>query len=78
MTLIKGRNVMALFRLLLFLTLFAPIVYRAAADDGRGIDPNGRPITAASGTCDEGNGLDPHGGCHTTNLDAGPRIDPEG
>jgi hypothetical protein len=71
---------MALFRLLLLLALFSPVIYRAAADDGRGIDPNGRPgITANSLDCDEGNGLDPHGGCRTTNaLDAGVRIDPEG
>jgi hypothetical protein len=71
---------MALLRLLLFLALFSPIVYRAATDDGRGIDPNGRPgITAASSTnCDEGTGIDPHGGCRTNGLDAGVRIDPEG
>jgi hypothetical protein len=71
---------MALFRLLLLLALFSPIIYRAATDDGRGIDPNGRPGLASTSTnCDEGTGIDPHGGCRTTNgLDAGVRIDPEG
>jgi hypothetical protein len=71
---------MSLFRLLLFLALLSPIVYRAATDDGRGIDPNGRPgITTSSTSCDEGNGLDPHGGrCTNAALDAGVRIDPEG
>lgn len=69
---------MALFRLLLLLSLFAPFAYRTATDDGRGIDPNGRPL-AASSTCDEGSGLDPHGGrCTNNTLDGGGAMDPNG
>ena len=55
---------MALYPLLLLFALIAPIATRAVADDGRGIDPNGRPAATSSsaGTdSDEGNGLDPHG-----------------
>jgi hypothetical protein len=72
---------MTLFRLLLLLSLISPFTWHAATngDDGRGIDPNGRPGITSS-NCDEGNGLDPHGGpCRGNNaLDAGVRIDPEG
>ena len=49
---------MALFRLLLLLALFSPIIYRAAADDGRGIDPNGG---RAGNTADAGPRIDPEG-----------------
>jgi hypothetical protein len=55
---------MALYRFLLLLVLIAPIATRAASDDGRGIDPNGRPTVTSSSPAtdsDEGNGLDPHG-----------------
>lgn len=72
---------MALFRLLLLLSLISPFTWRAATngDDGRGIDPNGRPGITSWSDCDEGNGLDPHGGCRTDNgLDAGVIIDPNG
>lgn len=70
---------MALFRLLLLLTLFSPFTWRAATDDGNGFDPHGNP-RPTSLTCDEGNGLDPHGGrCNQTNaLDEGWLIDPNG
>lgn len=51
---------MILFRLILLLAALSSFAYRAAVDDGRGIDPNGG--TTASVSCDEGNGLDPHGG----------------
>lgn len=70
---------MALFRFIVFLALFSPFAYRAVTDDGRGIDPNGRPAVS-SATCDEGNGLDPHGGCRPTNAiaDKGLGIDPNG
>jgi hypothetical protein len=70
---------MSLIRILLLLSLLSPLVWSAATDDGRGIDPNGRPATASASACDEGSGLDPHGGCRPGNtLDAGVRIDPEG
>lgn len=48
---------MALFRLLLFLALVSPIIYHAAADDGRGIDPNGGRGT----NTDAGPRIDPEG-----------------
>ena len=69
---------MALFRLLLLLSLISPFTRRAATngDDGRGIDPNGRPGITASSNCDEGNGLDPHGG--RCSNDGGVIIDPNG
>ena len=51
---------MALFRLLMLLSLLSPYVFRATTDDGNGFDPHGRPTT--SSICDEGSGLDPHGG----------------
>jgi hypothetical protein len=70
---------MILFRLLLLLAALSPFAYRAATDDGRGIDPNGG-LTASSVTCDEGNGLDPHGGCRGTNAfgEKGAGLDPNG
>jgi hypothetical protein len=70
---------MALLRLLLLLSLFAPIAFRAATEDGNGLDPHGRPGTTSL-TCDEGSGLDPHGGRCTrpNNLDQGGLIDPNG
>jgi len=69
---------MALFRLLLLLSLISPFTWHAATngDDGRGIDPNGRPGITSSTNCDEGNGIDPHGGRCTSN--AGVIIDPNG
>jgi hypothetical protein len=70
---------MSLIRLLILLSLLSPSIWRATTDDGRGIDPNGRPAITSSLSCDDGAGLDPHGGCATNNgLDAGVRIDPEG
>ncbi len=67
---------MALFRILLLLSLLSPFTWRAATDEGVGIDPFG--ITAAS-ACDEGSGFDPHGGCRPGNaLDGGPHMDPNG
>lgn len=70
---------MALFRLLLLLSLMAPFAFRAATDDGNGFDPHGKPGTSSL-TCDDGNGLDPHGGrCTSRNsLDKGVLIDPNG
>lgn len=71
---------MALFRLLMLLSLLAPYAFRATTDEGNGFDPHGRPTTSSS-ICDEGSGLDPHGGrgCTTrSNLDNGPLIDPNG
>jgi hypothetical protein len=68
---------MSAIRILLLLSLLSPLIWRAATDDGRGIDPNGRPIITSA--CDDGAGLDPHGGCQNNDaLDAGVRIDPEG
>ena len=70
---------MALFRLFLLLSLFAPIAFRAATDEGNGFDPHGRP-GASSLSCDDGSGLDPHGGRCTrpNNLYQGSGIDPNG
>ena len=70
---------MALFRLLLVLSLLSPFNWRAATDDGNGFDPLGNP-RPASLTCDEGSGLDPHGGrcTQTQTLDEGWLIDPNG
>lgn len=68
---------MALFRLFLLLSLFAPVAFRAATDDGNGFDPHGKPGTSSL-TCDDGSGLDPHGGCRPRNLEAGVIIDPNG
>jgi hypothetical protein len=68
---------MALLRILLLLSLISSVTWRVATEDGRGIDPNGRPGISSSATCDEGNGLDPHGG-RCTQSNAGVIIDPNG
>jgi hypothetical protein len=69
---------MALFRLLLLLSVLSPFTWRATTDEGNGLDPHGtpRPLSAA---CDDGSGLDPHGGrCIGNALDGGPHMDPNG
>lgn len=67
---------MALFRMLLLLSLISPLTWRAATDDGNGLDPHGTP-KSFSASCDEGSGLDPHGG-RCTQSNAGVIIDPNG